>query len=61
MKKWEYSMPYYSNKPNADILNDMGSQGWELISIFQSPDDEETYRWIFKRERVEENKPFDGD
>lgn len=54
-------MTYYSFKVHEDVLDTLGNQGWELVSALQSPEDEELYRWIFKREKVEELKPLDGD
>lgn len=55
MKKWEYLLVYYSSNIFAEVLNDLGAKGWELIQTIQTIDQEDAhlYRWIFKREKVE--------
>ena len=61
MKKWEYLMVYYLQTIPSDMLNDIGANGWELVTIIPEVPNDGKPRWIFKREKVEELKPFDGD
>lgn len=56
MKKWEYTV-LVTDKPLVEELNNMGSEGWELV--FMMPQSPESYilklhpnSFIFKRELV---------
>ncbi len=60
MPDWEYYVHYglrfTSNEPlkteTNEILNKIGGNGWELVSIFPSLDhDVNVYLGIFKREK----------
>lgn len=60
MKKWEYLCTYYNPGMDVCILNELGDQGFELIQILQT-EDRKNPRWIFKREKIEEVLPDNGD
>lgn len=50
-KKWEFTrerMPEYAMSRSFDIINKMGSEGWELVSVTLTPK-QDYYGW-FKRE-----------
>lgn len=57
MKKWEYKA-YSDRRPDERYLNNMGEQGWELVSIMpvnQSPMCS-LYNLVWKREKKENKK-----
>lgn len=59
MKKWEYLCAYYEKVIHEDIINEIGNDGWELVSVFEINRDNN--RWIFKREVIEKAIPGEGD
>ena len=51
MEKWEYKIVklggmFSSLKDKQEILNDLGEQGWELITV-----DQHRYVWVLKRKK----------
>jgi len=59
MQKWEYFVGWYYKDDNADaietLLNDRGSQGWELVSTCLRPGHPDVMLVFFKREVVSES------
>ena len=55
--KWEY-MPHYSFRLSKDQLNELGNDGWELVShfIFVEPH-EDRHEYIFKRPKQKTPEP----
>jgi len=49
---WEYTQSAYPDPPFPKALNELGAQGWELISIYTDNDPmrSPTYYAVFKRE-----------
>lgn len=58
MKKWEYEYKHFSPESviNKNHLNEMGNDGWELISVIALP---KANLYYFKREKVEIVSPVD--
>ena len=55
MKKWEYKIRIFEDEKDSEwirVMNRMGSQGWELISVKTGKynDDYENAHYYFKRE-----------
>lgn len=32
-EKWEYRIEVYKKPPSSDALNDIGKDGWELVTV----------------------------
>lgn len=50
-KKFEWGDKSYKDKNGPELLNELGSQGWELATthVFRESVDEENFHYIFKR------------
>lgn len=49
MKKWEYKTINQKSRINLSQLNELGSEGWELVNTISVPNTG-SYTLIFKRE-----------
>lgn len=47
MKQWEYMKVRSNRGPLTDELNQLGAEGWELVSI-------SSFGWTFKREKEQD-------
>lgn len=58
MKKWDYDYVKINARSviNMVRLNELGNDGWELISVVALP---EANIYYLKREKVEKVDPFD--
>lgn len=51
MTKWEYRVRRVDTNTLAEMLKDLGNDGWELVGVIPRTD-YENVRLIFKRERL---------
>lgn len=54
MPKWEYSVKDSYRVPLEEYLNEMGKEGWELVSIISKDGLYKFTRLVFKRQYIEE-------
>lgn len=47
MKKWKYEIIYNCAEEN---LNDMGQDGWELITVYKEHPENMHTKFVFKKE-----------
>ena len=60
MKQFEYKVYDQANGINPDSeyeLNELGSQGWELVAIRRSDSEYGGYKFYFKREALTQESP----
>jgi hypothetical protein len=50
-KQMEWADKTYKGKNGQELLNELGSQGWELVTthVFTESIEEENFHYIFKR------------
>ena len=53
MNRWEYASIMSEGPATRDVLNDLGDQGWELISFLQGKDTGQIL-YVFKRPKANE-------
>lgn len=63
MQKWEYCCKYYYHEvtpyaarggisPNDELMNQLGSEGWELVAVHMDEDKNDAFYAFFKRSVV---------
>lgn len=53
MQKWEYKMVLLPNPRQDEVMNNLGNEGWELVSVTAEPDStNDMYsNWAFFKRR----------
>ncbi len=49
MQKWRYDAVVFEGLMSEDLLNNIGAQGWELVSIIRPDANKKTFIHYFKQ------------